>query len=183
MRRKISKQPQGHLFKNDLLEQLTPDAPLLRLGRAIPCDSLEEHLAPLHAHSGRPAKPVRLMVGLLILKQLENLSDERVIEQWVQNFYFQAFCGERFFQWKFLCDPSGLTYFRKRIGEKGCEEIFKHSVQIHAEKTLEADVVVDTTVQGKKYYFSYRYEVTLQNHWENTFHCQARGHQAVSHIN
>ena len=124
MRRKTSKQPQGHLFKHDLLEQINPDAPLLRLGRAIPWDNLEEHLAPLYATTGRPAKPVRLMVGLMILKQLENLSDERVIEQWVQNPYFQAFCGERFFQWKFPCDPSDLTYFRKRIGEKWCEEIF-----------------------------------------------------------
>ena len=121
----------------------------MRLGKAIPWDVLEEHLAPQYAETGRPAKPVRLMVGLLILKQLENLSDERVIEQWVQNPYFQAFCGERFFQWKFPCDPSDLTYFRKRIGEKCCEEIFKHSVLIHGDKALEGDVVVDTTVQEK----------------------------------
>jgi IS5 family transposase len=35
--------------------------------------------------NGRPSKPIRLMVGLLLLKQLENLSDERVVLQFKRN--------------------------------------------------------------------------------------------------
>ena len=81
----------------DLIDQLDPRNHLLGLAKAIPWQVFEDSFRPLYAASGRPAKPVRLMVGLLILKQLENLSDERVVEIWVQNPYFQAFCGQQRF--------------------------------------------------------------------------------------
>ncbi len=82
------------------MEHLNPKNPLLLLAKKIPWEILDRELEPLYADSGRPAKPVRLMCGLLILKQLENLSDDHLMEQWVQNPYFQAFCGERVFQWQ-----------------------------------------------------------------------------------
>ena len=97
----------------DLLDQLDPRNHLLGLAKVIPWQVFEDNFRPLYAASGRPGKPVRLMVGLLILKQLENLSDERVVEAWVQNPYFQAFCGQQRFTWKLPCDPSELTYFRR----------------------------------------------------------------------
>ena len=56
------------------------------------------------------------MAGLLLLKQLENLSDERVCEAWARDPYMQYFCGERYFQWKLPCEPSELVHFRKRVG-------------------------------------------------------------------
>lgn len=52
--------------------------------------------------NGRPAKPIRLMVSLLILNYLRNISDESVVEQWSENNYYQYFCGERVFQ---PCEP------------------------------------------------------------------------------
>lgn len=63
----------------NLIDQLNPKHPLLQLARRIPWDYIETEFAPLYAHTGRPAKPIRLMVGLCILKHLENLSDERVV--------------------------------------------------------------------------------------------------------
>ena len=66
------------------------------------------------------------MVSLLILKQLENLSDEVVVEKWVENPYYQFFSGEEFFQWEFPCHPTGLVYFRKRIGEDGAKKSIKY---------------------------------------------------------
>ena len=93
------------------------------------------------------------MVGLLLLKQIENLSDERVAEVWVQNPYHQAFCGRDNFQWGLPCDPTGLAYFRKRIGEGGVEKIFQASVALHGEAGLEREVVIDTTVQEKNITF------------------------------
>ena len=56
------------------------------------------------------------MVGLLILKQLKNLSDESVVEMWKENPFFQAFCGMDHFQWKAPCNPTDLVHFRNRIG-------------------------------------------------------------------
>lgn len=65
----------------------------------------------------------------------------------MQNPYYQAFCGMEYFQWKIPCDPSELVHFRKRIGEAGMETIFKISVELHGENSLEKEVIIDTTVQ------------------------------------
>ena len=140
---------QAHLLYQDLLEQLNPKDPLLLLGKKIPWACFEQSFAPLYSSVGRPAKPIRLMVGLLLLKQIENLSDERIVEVWVRNPYYQAFCGMEYFQWKLPCDPSDLVHFRKRIGEAGVEKIFQVSVALHGKASLEREVVIDTTVQEK----------------------------------
>ena len=144
---------QGHLFYQDLLEQLNPKDPLLVLAQNIPWEMFEHEFSLLYAEVGRPAKPIRLMVGLLLLKQVENLSDERVVEAWTRNPYYQAFCGMEFFQWELPCDPTDLVLFRKRIGEAGAEKIFKVSVLIHGKAALEQEIVVDTTVQEKNITF------------------------------
>ena len=137
----------------ELLDQLDPKDTLLLLAKKIPWEQLEKDFAPLYSERGRPAKPVRLMVGLLLLKQLENLSDERVVEEWRRNPYFQAFCGMKTFQWKLPCEPSDFCHFRKRIGETGVEKIFQISVSLHGKAALESEIVVDTTVQEKNITF------------------------------
>lgn len=147
--KKSSRQKQGHLLYPDLLDQLNPKDPLFLLAEKLPWEMFEREFEPLYAQVGRPAKPTRLMVGLLLLKQIENLSDERVVEAWTRNPYYQAFCGMEHFQWTFPCDPSELVHFRKRIGEAGMEKIFQASVALFGKKALEDDVVVDTTVQEK----------------------------------
>ena len=155
MRSKPSpKHTQGTFLYPDLIDQLDPSDSLQRLSKKIPWDELEKEFAPLYAEKGRPAKSIRLMVGLLLLKQLENLSDERVVEEWRRNPYFQTFCGMKNFQWKFPCEPSDLCHFRKRIGENGFEKIFQVSVAIHEKAALEREIIVDTTVQEKNITFS-----------------------------
>jgi IS5 family transposase len=59
-----------------LREQLDPRQPLYQLAEKLPWTSFEEAFAGCYSTEGRPAKPVRLMVGLLLLKQLHNLGDE-----------------------------------------------------------------------------------------------------------
>jgi IS5 family transposase len=100
--------------------------------------------------NGRPSMPIRLMVGVMILKHLYNLGDERIPEVWVRDVYFQYFCGYLFFEHKFPCDPSDFAHFRKRTGEEGIGEIFACSVKIHgAEVPKQAKFVLsDTMVQG-----------------------------------
>ena len=137
----------------DLINQLDPKDPLLLLAKKIPWEKFENEFAPLYAERGRPAKPVRLMVGLLLLKQMENLSDERVVEEWRRNPYFQAFCGMKNFQWELPCEPSDFCHFRKRIGEKGVEKIFQASIEIHGKAAKESEIIVDTTVQEKNITF------------------------------
>jgi IS5 family transposase len=64
------------------------------------------------------------MVGVLMLKHLYNLGDERVPGCWVRDVYFQYFCGGVFFEPEFPCDPSDFVHFRERIGEAGFQKIF-----------------------------------------------------------
>lgn len=87
------------------------------------------------------------MVGLLILKQLENLSDERVVEACVQIPYFKPYAASS------GLSESCLTYFRRRIGGDGVRKIIEISVAIHGDKAKEAEVVVDSTVQEKNITF------------------------------
>jgi IS5 family transposase len=144
---------QGHLLYPDLLGQLNPKHPLLVLAQKFPWALFEKEFAQFYSSVGRPAKSIRLMVGLLLLKQIEGLSDERVVQVWVQNPYHQAFCGVESFQWDLPCDPTDLVYFRKRIGEAGVEKIFQASVLLHGKASLEREVVIDTTVQEKNITF------------------------------
>ncbi len=153
MRAKPKRQPQGTFLYPDLLDQLNPKDPLLQLAKRIPWDRFEQEFAGLYSEHGRPAKSTRLMVGLMLLKQLENLSDERVVEGWARNPYYQAFCGMTEFQWSLPCDPTDLVYFRKRIGEDGARLIFETSVELHGDDAKECEITVDTTVQEKNITF------------------------------
>jgi IS5 family transposase len=141
---------QTNLFGQDLLLQLDPDDPLLQLASAIPWETFDQDFAVHYACGiGAPSKPIRVMVGLLLLKQLENLSDEEVVLQWKRNPYYQAFCGMTEFQQDKPCHSTELVHFRKRIGKNGFESIFRMSVGSHGRADLEDNVNIDTTVQEK----------------------------------
>ncbi len=141
---------QTNLFGPDLLLQLDPNDPLLALATAIPWSIFDEAFAKHYSQTtGAPAKPIRLMVGLLLLKQIECLSDEAVVLQWKRNPYYQAFCGMTEFQQTLPCDSTELVKFRQRIGKAGVELVFRMSVALHGKAALEANVNIDTTVQEK----------------------------------
>ncbi len=128
---------------------LDSNDPLVALADNINWGQFNDSFEKYYSDNGRPAKPIRLMVGLLILKQLENLSDENVVLQWKRNPYYQYFCGMTEYQPALPCDPTDLVYFRKRIGSEGAEEIFAMSVALHGKDAQEKQVIIDTTVQEK----------------------------------
>ncbi len=128
---------------------LDSNDPLIALADTINWEFFDESFAKYYSNEGRPAKPIRLMVGLLLLKQIENLSDENVVLQWKRNPYYQYFCGMTEYQPALPCDPTDLVYFRKRIGKEGVEEIFAMSVALHGKDAQEKQVIIDTTVQEK----------------------------------
>ena len=124
---------QTSLFGTDLLQQLDIDDPLLLLTDVISWSEFEQTFAKHYSQdAGFPAKPIRLMVDLQLLKYLENLSDEKVVVQFKRNpYYQQAFCGQTEFGLDLPCDSTELVHFRKRIGEEGFEKIFQISVGLH----------------------------------------------------
>lgn len=124
--------------------------PLYILANKVNWEMFEVAFLPLYcANNGRPAKPIRLMVGLLILKHIRNISDESVVEQWAENIYYQYFCGETSFVSGIPCQSSELVHFRHRIGEEGIALILKESIRINGKDGQDDNVSIDTTVQEK----------------------------------
>ncbi len=152
--RKPESSPHEDLFRMKLEQLINQRHELCRLARVIDWQRCEAQFGALYAEEGRPGIPVRLMVGLHYLKHAFNESDESVVARWVENPYWQYFCGEEYFSHRLPIDPSQMTRFRQRIGETGCEWMPGLTVQAgldtHTVKESSLRVVnVDTTVQEK----------------------------------
>jgi len=147
--------PDLDLFRLRLEHMLDQRHELFRLSGLIDWHEFDAAFGELYcADNGSPAKATRLMVGLQYLKHMYGLSDDAVVKRWVENPYWQYFCGEDYFQHQLPIDPSSMTRFRQRIGEAGCEQILKLTVQAGLQsKTIKPSdlkrVTVDTTVQEK----------------------------------
>jgi transposase, IS5 family len=137
-------------FYSSFEEQLNLEHPLYKLASIICWQLFEEAFSKHYSAShGRPAKPIRRMVALLILKQLRNLSDESVVEQWEENGYYQYFSGELSFIAQAPCSSTELVEFRKRIGSEGVELIFRESIRVNGKDADDDHISIDTTVQEK----------------------------------
>ena len=143
---KTSNQNQRDLFRPLLLDFIDKEHELVLLANKIDWDYFETAFRPLYSNTGKPAMPIRLMVGSLMLKRIYNLGDETLAESWKMNPYMQYFCGMAYFEYKFPCDPSDFVHFRKRLGKEGIEKIFAYSVKIHGKDAKEKQVLSDTTV-------------------------------------
>ena len=155
MKPKIIDQRTDDLFRSRLSSQINLSHELVRLAETIDWEGLHTHLSQLFtAGSGQPPKPVRLIVGLLILQQTYGCSDEEVVQRWIENPYWQYFCGYDFLQTDFPAHPTSLTRWRERLGKEQMEKILAYTIQLGVgTKTIEAsslkDVTVDTTVMPK----------------------------------
>jgi len=147
MKGKPKDRKQRDLFNPMLIDFINMEHELVLLAKKIDWKYFEDEFGPFYSEKGREGMPIRLMVGSLILKRLYNLGDETLVKEWKMNPYMQYFCGESTFQHEFPCDPSDFVHFRKRIGEKGVEKIFIHSIQIHGKDATNEKAVSDTTVQ------------------------------------
>jgi transposase, IS5 family len=146
---------QTDLFRARLDQLVDPTHPLVKLARTIDWRFLEARCGEVYDDDpGRPPLPTRLMAGLSILKHLHDLSDEVLCERWIENPYYQLFCGEEFFQHRLPFDRSSLTRWRQRMGEERLIALLQESLAV-ATRTGAAkpadltQVIVDTTVQEK----------------------------------
>jgi transposase, IS5 family len=146
---------QKELFRPALDQIIDLGHPLVRLAGKIDWAFLERELGGVYRPgAGHPPLPVRLMAGLLILKHMHSLSDEALCQRWVENPYFQFFCGEAVFQHELRFDRSSLTRWRQRLGEERLAALLQESLRVaHATEALATKdlerVAVDTTVQPK----------------------------------
>jgi transposase, IS5 family len=150
-----AKRPQNDLFRMELENLIDRRHELVGLSEVIDWEGIASEFGILYVdRKGRPGIPTRLMAGLLYLKATFKLSDEDVVRRWVENPYWQFFCGETYFRHELPIHPTSLTRFRKRIGGDGCELLLSHTIDAGLKtKTVEQrdldEVVVDTTVMEK----------------------------------
>jgi len=133
MKGTLPEQTQRELFRPLLRDMIDLKHELVLLADRIDWEYFEKEFSPLYATVGQPGIPIRLMVGCLLLKQMENFGDETLAKQWIRDPYMQYFCGMKCFEHKFPFDPSDFVHFRKRIGKEGFEKIFAYSVTVHGE--------------------------------------------------
>jgi len=138
-----------------LAQLLHPTHPLVKLAHAIDWSAFETEFEPLYDPSmGRPGLPTRLLVGLHYLKHLFDVSDETVVQGFVENAYWQYFCGFEYFQRERPCHPTSLVKWRKRVGAQQMERLLQETLEAAkregALRLQEMEQVhVDTTVQEK----------------------------------
>jgi len=154
-RKPSSKGPQDELFRVELLQLIDLNHPLVRLTGVVDWTKFDTAFEPLFDdQTGRPAMATRLMVGLHYLKHLHGLSDEDVVEQWVDEPYWQCLCGSKYFEHQLPIHPTSMTRWRKKIAVAGAEKLLEETLAAGLQlRVLQpADlkrVVVDTTVQER----------------------------------
>jgi IS5 family transposase len=147
--------PQRELFGAHFSEMLNPEHPLYVLADRIDWQQFDLAIDACYADElGRPGVNTRLMVGLMYLKHSFNESDESLVARWVENPYWQFFCGCQYMQHDPPVDSSMMSKWRKRVGaerlEKLLEATIRTAVEMKAIKPHELEQVnVDTTVQEK----------------------------------
>ena len=147
---------QGRLFQARLSEQLNLENRFIVLAKKLDWKKLEEDLGCFYIKKGpgQPAKPIRLMVGLLMVQHMEKLSDEGTLRFFQENVYCQAFCGYDYLQKEAPIDATSLIRFRNRIGKAGMDKILAMTVKqavkhkVIKKKDLQK-VVADTTAMPK----------------------------------
>jgi transposase, IS5 family len=147
--------PQSELFGARLRELLNPEHPLYVLAERIDWSRFDSAIDTCYADEiGRPGVNTRLMVGLIYLKHAFDESDESLVARWVENPYWQFFCGCQYMQHELPIDPSSLSRWRKRVGAELLEKLLEAT--IHTALAMKAlrpqqlqKVNIDTTVQEK----------------------------------
>lgn len=151
------------LFRSRLDQILNMQHQLVKLAKTVNWKHLEAVCGEVYSDSpnskgGQPPLPTRLMAGLQILKFTFDLSDEELCDRWVENPYFQFFCGEEFFCHELPFDRSSMTRWRQRMGEAKVASLLQESLSVAVVTKAMApqdlsEVIVDTTVQPKAVMF------------------------------
>jgi transposase, IS5 family len=137
MKGKPPDQSSLNLFEPVLRQVVKRHHPLVLFADNFPWNDIESEYSVLYSEKGAPSKPVRLMAGLLILKQIFKGTDEGMVLECARDDCFQYFCGGSIFNDKPPCDPSDLARFRKRIGRERLSRLMELSSEAQARYGVE----------------------------------------------
>ncbi|MDC7247499.1 MAG: IS5 family transposase [Sphaerochaetaceae bacterium] len=118
--------------------ELNPRNRWVQLAQLIPWDEYEEeYAAKFPSKRGNEAKPFRMALGALLIKEMKNLPDEELVEDIKENPYYQYLLGLESFQDTAPFEASSLVHFRKRITPEMLKEINEKIVKRQLEKDAE----------------------------------------------
>ena len=146
---------QFELFQANFNQLLNLDHELCQLANAMNWDLFDAVLTDCYSEEmGRPGIAIRLMVGLHYLKHAFDESDESVVARWVENPYWQYFCGFEYLQHECPIHPTSMVKWRQRVGDKRVEMLLAETITIaldykQVSSQQLAKITVDTTVQEK----------------------------------
>ncbi len=146
---------QDDLLRPRLVDLIDMRHELVKLAGLIDWEFFDREWAGFFpSGTGRPATQPRLVAGLMYLQHLHGLSDEAMIDRWVENPYYQPFTGETFFQHQSPIHPSSLSRWRDRIGDEGAEWLLTKTIEAGRSSGVVDDdslsrVSIDTTVMEK----------------------------------
>jgi hypothetical protein len=126
MKRKVPPEDEGILL-SPIDKFIYLRHPLVKWAEAMDWRSLQNEFG--YSYKDEPDSPwleTRLPAGLSILAHAYSLSDEAVCERWLENPYFQYFCGEDYFLHWPLIDSSSLRRWRQRMGEERVAAMQEH---------------------------------------------------------
>lgn len=110
--------------------KLRSDNRWVKLAALIPWDELEDRYASLFSQDqGAPAKPFRMALGALIIKERLGLTDEETVEQIRENHYLQYLIGLTEYRDEAPFDASMMVHFRKRLTDDIINEINERIVR------------------------------------------------------
>ncbi len=94
-------------FQTPFIKSLSPDNRWVKMANDVPWDIFAKHyISLMDVDRGRPGINPRIILGALIIKYKENLSDQGTIEMIQENIYMQFFVGLDGFQTKPIFDSS-----------------------------------------------------------------------------
>jgi len=158
---------QSDLFRNRLENLVDHNHELVLLAEKLNWSYFDEKFGcDFSDDTGRPALRTRLMVGLQYLKYMYDESDENVVRRFLENPYWQYFCGNEYFEHEVPCHPTSIVRWRKRIGVKGAEKMLLETIELAKRENVVSsedltEVYIDTTVQPKN--IAYPTDAALTN--------------------
>ena len=123
-------------FELPVAVKLSPDNRWVIMAELIPWSDFEaEYASNFSETMGAPAKPFRMALGALIIKEKLGTSDRETIEQIKENPYLQYFLGMSSYSNEAPFEASMMVHFRERIEMNLVKKINQKMVKNFTEKT------------------------------------------------
>jgi hypothetical protein len=147
------------LFRTRLADLINPQHELALLANTIDWNYFENEFKGFYSDKpSRPAMPIRLMVGVLMLKHLYNLGDERIPEHWVRDVSpryalgstidFRAVAGhELIHAYHYYMLPNTVSLYTERVAHQYTYSVYMNSNRI-ASAMLQLNTMINNSFFG-----------------------------------